>query len=126
MFKQMELLDLSIQTLHTNDKKQPVMLEVLQLFSYETPSHIRIVNMGFQRLQDSVSGVEAQMLRMSGYQYRVQVNGEIFSPYSDGKQSLANYVENLNSFGFFKALEITNTVEDAETRTLSFALTAII
>ena len=126
MIRQMDLIDMRSRPAKQRTRKQPPMLEALRLFSYETPQSIRITHMDFHRLSDRYDREAADIMAEKGMHYEVNVKGEIFSPYGNDREQLDDYMQHLMSIDFFNSLQLSDAHQDTETRTLSFALKALI
>jgi len=126
MQNQMELVDLSRQTVKPRHDKKPPMLEVLHFLSYETPSGIRLTNLQFNRFKEALPEQVLPQYPGGGFQYEVHITGEFFSPYTSGERKLEGYLDNLNNQKFFKLIKILQKNEDFEKRMFSFVLVAYI
>ncbi len=100
------------------------MLEVLRLFSYETPPYVRLNKLQFHRFQDSHPSAE----RGSDYpiQYHVHVYGEILEQHSKSIALTEKFIERLQGIECFRKVQLLQPPFGTDTHTCEFELMAII
>ncbi|MGH1361934.1 MAG: hypothetical protein ACRBF0_00165 [Calditrichia bacterium] len=103
------------------DLKRPIMLEVLDLFNFVTPSTIRLKQMQFQKANGEEINNKALV---NGKGYTVNIVGEI----SEGGSRrasimLQNYLYQLNNLNLFEGISLESGFSESNKR-LSFELRA--
>ena len=103
-------------------KKTPELLDVLRLFTNETPPFIILNEMNFEEYipPKAIKKNKAQV--QSNYKYRITLSGQINSDFQMGDVVLINFMNQLNDLNYFKEIKLTNKRKEIDRGLFEFWL----
>lgn len=102
-------------------KKTPELLQVLRLFSNETPPFIILNEMSFEEYVPP-KGNQKTKGDTKNYKYRITVSGHIKSDFQMGDVVLINFMNRLNDLNYFHDIKLTNKRKDMDKDIFEFWL----
>lgn len=107
-------------------KTPPPLLEVMRLFSRETPSDIRLTEFQFHPYTTSNSTKKRgkQESVILNYDYQITIKGQVSGDYLMGDVVLINFINRLERINYFKQIKLTNKNKNPNSKEFSFELTA--
>jgi|GEM_PF-5322313 len=99
---------------------RPVMLEVLDIFSFITPSSIQLKKLRFKK---GMEEKETSNQTLNGKGYHISVEGEIASGGMHAAIMLQNYLLQLRNQNFFEGISLTSN-SDTDGKQIQFQLRA--
>jgi len=102
-------------------KKTPELLEVLRLFSNETPPFIILNEMNFEEYVPPKSSQKTKGDTKS-YKYLITLSGQIKSDFQMGDVVLINFMSRLNDLNYFKEIKLTNKRKEIDKDLFEFWL----
>lgn len=116
--------------LQTQDARQDApreisMLEVLRLFSYETPPYVRLNKLQFHRFQDSMHPAEQNSSPVP-VRYHVHVYGEILDKFSKSEALTEKFISRLQEIECFRKVQLMHPAFGTDTISHEFELMAVI
>lgn len=101
-------------------KKTPELLEVLRLFSNETPPFIILNELNFDHYRVAKGGKKGKAI--PEYKYTVTLAGQISSDFQMGDVVLINFMNHLNELNYFKEIKMTNKRKELDRDLFEFWL----
>lgn len=104
-------------------KKTPELLEVLRLFSNETPPFIILNEVNFEEYipPKAIKNNKVQATK-SNYEYRITLAGQIKSDFQMGDVILINFMNQLNDLNYFEEIKMTNKRKEMDRGLFEFWL----
>lgn len=102
-------------------KRTPQLLEVLRLFSNETPPFIILNEMNFEEYVPSKAS-QKNKGDAKNYKYQITVAGHIKSDFQMGDVVLINFMNRLNDLNYFEEIKLTNKRKDIDKDLFEFWL----
>jgi type IV pilus assembly protein PilM len=101
-------------------KKTPELLEVLRLFSNETPPFIILNELNFDHYKQAKGSKKGKATPK--YKYTVTLSGQISSDFQMGDVVLINFMNHLNELNYFKEIKMTNKRKELDRDLFEFWL----
>lgn len=102
-------------------KKNPQLMEVLRLFSNETPPFIILNEMNFEAYAPPRSGQKSRG-DVKSYKYQITLIGQIKSDFQMGDVVLINFMNRLNDLKYFEEIKLTNKRKEPDKDLFEFWL----
>lgn len=103
-------------------KKRPEVLEVMRLFSNETPAFIVLNEMNFEEYVPQRGSRKNRDNAQPSYKYRITLSGQINSDFQMGDVVLINFMNRLNDLNYFKEIKLTNKRKEMDRNLFEFWL----
>ncbi len=101
-------------------EQQPPMLEVMKIFSNETPPEIIFENYHFYPVDEKAKGMKNA--ENKGERYRIDIEGIIKSELLVGDVILIDYINHLNDLNYFKNIQLNYKQKDPEKNITMFGV----
>jgi len=102
--------------------KRPELLEVMRLFSNETPPFIILNELNFEEYIPQKVGRKAKRDSKPTYKYQITLSGQIKSDFQMGDVVLINFMNQLNDINYFKDIKLTNKRKEMDRNLFEFWL----
>jgi len=100
---------------------KPPIVEVMRLFSNETPKYIRIEKIDFVHATLDVKNIKDAKFK-NNYKYQIDVQGQIISENLMADVTLINFVNKLLKLKYFKHIELLNKLKQKTDQEMSFGI----
>ncbi len=105
-------------------KANPQLIEVMKLFSNETPQEIRLTSLEFSRYTSpkTNTGRNKNSEGAENFRYHINIAGRITGDYLMGDVMLINFINHLDDLQYFKKIRLVNKRKQADKQRFEFQL----
>ena len=101
-------------------EKQPPLLNVLRLFSNETPQEIRLRSLQFGKYTGKAITRKKGKVVKENYPYQINVAGVVKGDFLLGDVTLINFIDRLANLGYFKKIKLIHKEKNPKLKTIEF------
>gem|GEM_PF-2109554 len=121
VLQQIAVINKKNQELKGYVKSKPYIIQVLRLFSNETPRNIHLNKIQFIKLTANTQNTKGSSFH-NDYTYQIDIEGFIQIDPLMGDVTLINYINHLKDLKYFKHMELLNKLKDPELSITKFGL----
>jgi len=100
--------------------KQPPLLNILRLFSNETPPEIRLRSLQFGKFTGrAITRRKGKVTKMN-YPFQINVAGVVKGDFLLGDVTLINFIDRLANLGYFKKIKLIHKEKNPKLKTIEF------